>query len=163
VNPSAPDVVYAASLSGVSVSTDGCATFHSLHNPDQSGAHRIASAPSNPSVLYRFNTSRSASRSDDGGTTWTFLPVPPEWFVTKAAVDPHDAFSVWIAFSGGVRHSSDGGMTWTDVSGGLPAASGGAFTLAIDGTGSTIHVGLFRAGIWELKIPPPRRRSAVTR
>jgi photosystem II stability/assembly factor-like uncharacterized protein len=163
LNPADPELVYAASLDGAYGSTDGCATFHPLnHHPDQTGVQRIASAPSNPSVLYRFNTNRSASRSDDGGASWTLLPIP-EWFVTKVIVDPHDAFGVWIVGSGVVRHSSDGGLTWTDVSGGLPlTGSGIAYSLAIDAAGTTIHAGLFFKSVWELKIPPARRRSAAT-
>jgi photosystem II stability/assembly factor-like uncharacterized protein len=163
LNPSDPNLVYATSLDGVSVSTDGCATFHTLnHHPDQTGAQHIASAPSNPSVLYRFNTNHSTFRSDDGGETWTPLPLAFDFFATKIAVDPHDPYSVWFSFlNQGIRHSADGGLTWKDVSDGLPeAVNRAAFVIALDPTGSVLHAGLFRSGVWELRIPPARRRAA---
>jgi photosystem II stability/assembly factor-like uncharacterized protein len=164
LNPSDPNLVFAASLRGLWRSTDGCATFLPLDaGPNQPDVLHIASAPSNPAVVYRaLNGPFNTFRSDDGGATWTFLPAQTALDVTKIVVDPHDANGVWMSFlNSGIQHSADGGATWKDVSDGLPEGfNKAAFVIALEPTGSVLHAGLFGAGVWELHIPPTRRRAA---
>jgi photosystem II stability/assembly factor-like uncharacterized protein len=165
LNPSDPNLVYATgSFNSLWRSTDGCATFQPLvADPANNHILHVASAPSNPSVFYRAsNTAPSTFRSDDGGATWTLLPSQTALDPTKIVVDPHDPYSVWMSFlNTGIRHSANGGATWKDVSVGLPEAfHRAAFAMALDPTGSVLHAGLFRSGVWELRIPPPRRRAA---
>jgi len=163
LNPSDPNLVYAASNS-LWRSTDGCATFHPLvADPENFHVLHVASAPSNPSVLYRASSiAQSTFRSDDGGATWTLLPAQTALEATRIVVDPHDPYSVWMSFlNSGIQHSADGGVTWKDVSDGLPEGfNKAAYVIALDPTGSVLHAGLFGAGVWELHIPPTRRRAA---
>jgi len=164
LNPKNPDLIYAAGIfNSLWRSTDGCATFQQLvSDPGNNYTLHVASAPSNPAVVYRASsTPPSTFRSDDGGATWTPLPAQTLRDPQKIAVDPHDPRSVWIAFANaGIRHSSDGGLTWKDVSEGLPAnVNPAAFSIAIDPTGSVLHAGLARSGVWELHIPPSRTRA----
>jgi photosystem II stability/assembly factor-like uncharacterized protein len=168
LNPKDPDLIYAAGIfSSLWRSTDGCATFQRLVSDSSNYVMHVASAPSNPSVLYRasnaprISSTPSVFRSDDGGATWTPLPAQILRDPTKIAVDPHDPYSVWMSFlTAGIRHSSDGGLTWKDVSNGLPGtADPSALSIALDPTGSVLHAGLFRSGVWELHIPPARTRA----
>jgi photosystem II stability/assembly factor-like uncharacterized protein len=174
LNPEDPDLIYAGGIfNSVWRSTDGCATFQQLvSDPGNNYTMHIASAPSNSSVLYRASSNTptisntpTAFRSDDGGATWTPLRAQILRDATKIAVDPHDPNSVWMSFlDEGIRHSSDGGLTWNDVSIGLPASvNPWAFSMALDPTGSVLHVGLLRSGVWELHIPPARTRAVRPR
>jgi photosystem II stability/assembly factor-like uncharacterized protein len=166
LNPKDPDLVYAAgSFNTLWRSTDACTTFQRLvSDPGNNYVLHVASAPSNPSVLYRASSNApSTFRSDDGGATWTPLPAQTLRDPTKIAVDPHDPYSVWMSFvNSGIRHSSDGGLTWKDVSTGLPGtANPSALSMALDPTGSVLHAGLIRSGVWELHIPPARTRAVA--
>lgn len=85
----------------------------------------IAIAPSNSEVLYAGRNDR-VMRTDIGGGQWTSVQAGlPELSPTSFAVDPMDAYHVWISFSGAqqgqkVFESTDGGLTWTNRSAGLP-------------------------------------------
>lgn len=70
----------------------------------------------------------------DGGTTWTQaddpdLPDPKRW-VTRVQADPADPMTAYVTFSGFrngddtsyLFRTTDGGATWTDVTGDLPDA-----------------------------------------
>ena len=68
-------------------------------------------------------------RSADGGKSWDRLPVEialdcPNVGIprpTGIAVDPTDHRQVWVGLEvDGVRHSRDGGVTWTKVNGQIP-------------------------------------------
>ncbi|WP_422734195.1 VPS10 domain-containing protein [Micromonospora sp. WMMD558] len=69
----------------------------------------------------------------DGGGTWTRLTDPdlPDRWVTRVTVDPADARTAWVTYSGfrwesetqpHVLMTTDGGATWRDISGNLPQA-----------------------------------------
>lgn len=72
-------------------------------------------------------------RSDDGGTTWTSLAVPPSAFGFSVAADPGDPDTAWSAplvkdecrvpVDGRmvVARTRDGGESWEGVGRGLPA------------------------------------------
>ena len=72
--------------------------------------------PTDPDVLYE----SAGFKSPDGGRTWFTLP-PPTWF-TSVLVD-----GTGVVFTGGygprVSRSVDGGISWTDLSGNLPAVT----------------------------------------
>ncbi|MES2774122.1 MAG: 3-coathanger stack domain-containing protein [Bacteroidota bacterium] len=68
------------------------------------------------------------SRSDDGGSTWTNIisqlrsSNPP---ITDLAINPGNSLEIWLTYGGytngtKVFYSSDGGATFTNISGSLP-------------------------------------------
>jgi photosystem II stability/assembly factor-like uncharacterized protein len=96
----------------------------------------IAVAPSDPKVLYVGTDDGLLWRTGDTGQTWTKLQdtdgdddIPGTW-VTRLAVDPANPDVAYVTFSGfrggdqtpHVIRTTDGGMTWSDVSGNLPVA-----------------------------------------
>ncbi len=155
-----PDIVWATKISGLIKSTDGCATFQVL--PMRGVASLVAPAPSDPAVVYIYlyrDAVQTVWRTDDGGTAWNSAALPFRGDVTKIAVDPHHALSVWVSTQNhGVWHSDDGGATWSNLSEGLP--SGNATAIAVGAGGTTVHAGLSRAGVWELRIAHGRGRAA---
>jgi photosystem II stability/assembly factor-like uncharacterized protein len=89
----------------------------------------IAVAPSNSSVIYAGTDDAKVWRSTDGGTNWDYLADSlPERWVTRIAVDPYDEDIAYISYSGlrwdeAVSHvfcTTNGGTSWTDISGNLP-------------------------------------------
>lgn len=66
-------------------------------------------------------------RSQDHGRTWTQLTHDGDGQIVGLEVDPRDAKTLWIssvtwgeAAHGSVRKTTDGGVTWTDITGDLP-------------------------------------------
>jgi photosystem II stability/assembly factor-like uncharacterized protein len=81
--------------------------------------------------------------------------LPTRW-VTRVAVDPTDSKTAWATFSGfrngedaaHVFKTTDGGDTWTNVSGNLPNAP--VNDVVIDKTRDTVYVGT-DLGVYHLK------------
>jgi hypothetical protein len=102
------------------------------------GRVMLASAPSNPDVVYAlfgagyisssngftYTRGRHIARTDNGGATWNYRPYPTggdyfwatlAWHALAAEVDPNDPDHVYI---GGldVYKSENGAQSWTQVS-----------------------------------------------
>lgn len=112
--------------------TNGAANW-STSSPTVGGSIlAIAIAPSNHQIIYAGTASGQVWKSTDGGATlanWsdvTSVPLPNR-SITDIAVDRTDSDIVYVTFSGfnsstpgtpgHVFRSSDGGATWTDISG----------------------------------------------
>ncbi|MFZ1677705.1 MAG: T9SS type A sorting domain-containing protein [Saprospiraceae bacterium] len=88
--------------------------------------HSMAIAPSDPLVMYvAFRT--NIWKSVDGGGHWSSVTnnLPSSQAdIRYISVKHNDPSTVWVALSGytnpGVYESRNGGMTWTDISAGLP-------------------------------------------
>jgi photosystem II stability/assembly factor-like uncharacterized protein len=86
----------------------------------------IATHPNQPAILWTGTqpVGRQVSgvyKSVDRGATWRFSSrgiFTVETF--SLAFDPVEPSVLWAASGGGVRHSTDGGATWTERSGDLP-------------------------------------------
>lgn len=140
MDPSNPNILYAAigrifgaAENGIYKSTDGGNSWTKLGGGlPTSGVGRIsiAIAPSNPSRLYTLITRAADSRgggastlgayrSDDGGATWTSLPIGNiqatyGWYLSVVAVHPTNPD---IVLMGGVDlvRSTDAGRNWSYV------------------------------------------------
>ncbi|MDQ3991996.1 MAG: glycosyl hydrolase, partial [Actinomycetota bacterium] len=149
-DPTDPNVMYYAG-NRLNRSTNGGAAWTAIspdltrNEPqlDPNAGYRIyhtittvAAARSDPNVIYVGTDDGLLWRTTDLGGTWSRLSdgdgdddLPDAW-VTRVAVDPADADLAYATFSGfragndtpHVVRTTDGGTTWTDVSGNLPAA-----------------------------------------
>jgi len=91
----------------------------------------IAVAPSDASVIYVGTDDSNVWVTLDGGSSWNHLSdsLPDRW-VTRVAVDPYDALTAYVTFSGfkwdsplpHVYRTTDAGVTWQDISSNLPEA-----------------------------------------
>ena len=132
-DPWHPGAVYAGTDMGLYKSDDGAAGWHLLDTPmNGSMVWSMAIDPVASNVMFAGTGTPSQPgifRSADGGKTWDRLPVEialdcPNVGIprpTGIAVDPTDHRQVWVGLEvDGVRHSRDGGETWTKVNGQIP-------------------------------------------
>ncbi len=132
-DPWHPGAVYAGTDMGLYKSDDGGAAWRLLDTPmNGSMVWSIAIDPVDSSVMFAGTGTPSPPgifRSADGGKSWDRLPVDiavdcPNVGIprpTGIAVDPTDHRQVWVGLEvDGVRHSRDGGQTWTKVNGQIP-------------------------------------------
>lgn len=87
--------------------------------------HVVSVAPSNSDVMYVFKPqTNKLFGTENGGTNWQELTNPViNSTINAIVIHPQDPKNIWIIFSGRqqkVKHSLDGGLTWTDISGSLP-------------------------------------------
>jgi len=132
-DPGNPGVVYAGTDAGLYQSDDGGGMWRVLDGPMKgSMVWSIAVDPVSPGVIFAGTGTPSAPgifRSIDAGKSWDRLRVEispdcPNVGIprpTGIAVDPVDHRRVWVGLEvDGVRHSADGGETWTAVNGQIP-------------------------------------------
>ena len=92
----------------------------------------VAAAASDPTVLYVGTDDGRVWTSKDLGASWLRLEDPgfPTAWVTRVRVDPADADIAYVTFSGFrsgdqqgyVFRTTDGGITWQDITTNLPLA-----------------------------------------
>ncbi len=104
-------------------------TNWSLHStfPSSGQCREFELAPNNSSIIYALLSSPGMMvKSNDGGATWTNLPVTYISIPRYIAINPTDSNDVIICLGNNVdpvRRSLDGGQTWTNLSAGLPNVS----------------------------------------
>jgi photosystem II stability/assembly factor-like uncharacterized protein len=132
-DPRRPGVVYAGTDRGLYRSDDAGARWAFLDTPmTGSMVWSIAIDPVDASVMFAGVGTPSKPgiyRSTDGGKSWEQLAVEiadecPNVGIprpTGIAIDPTDHRHVWVGLEvDGVRHSTDGGDTWTRINGQIP-------------------------------------------
>jgi len=132
-DPGRPEVVYAGTDLGLYRSDDGGAGWRLADTPmNGSMVWSMAIDPADPRVMFAGTGTPSKAgiyRTPDGGQHWEHLPVEiaaecanvgsPR--PTGIAIDPTDHRHVWVGLEvDGVRHSADGGETWSKVNGQIP-------------------------------------------
>jgi photosystem II stability/assembly factor-like uncharacterized protein len=140
---------------GVYRSRDGGVSWDNLGLSGSEHIGRISIDPRDSEVvlvaaegpLWSSGGDRGIFRTTDGGTTWTpVLTVDENTGATDIERDPSDPDvlyaatyqrrrKVWALLAGGpgsgIHKSTDGGLTWREVTGGLPSGDLGKINLAI--------------------------------
>jgi photosystem II stability/assembly factor-like uncharacterized protein len=131
--PRRPDVVYAGTDMGLYESEDGGARWRLLDAPMKgSMVWSVAIDPADPNTRFAGTGTPSRPgiyRSTDAGKSWEQLPVDiaeecPNVGIprpTGIAIDPVDRRNIWVGLEvDGVRHSDDGGDSWSQINGAIP-------------------------------------------
>jgi photosystem II stability/assembly factor-like uncharacterized protein len=131
VHPTNPDMIFVGTQDGPYRSIDGGDTWRKLEFPDRGAViWALTIHPSRPNVLYAGTAPIALYRSTDGGESWSRLPgaVSPahceragfDSRVLRITVDPNRPDDIYAALEvSGVIRSTDGGDTWSDMSGPL--------------------------------------------
>jgi photosystem II stability/assembly factor-like uncharacterized protein len=117
-------------------SEDGGETWQQKTLPVSNGVLNIAVAPSNQQIIYvTMNSNLGATqnkviiKSENGGDSWTSIDMtawlPVGWACVDITVDPDNSETIFAlgseSFSNAKALASfDGGLSWNDVSSGLP-------------------------------------------
>lgn len=105
--------------------------------------HTLRINPANPNIIYAGSQSEMI-KSTDGGANWASCKLPAERVFDKPirltspsiaypydiALNPVNPNMVYVATSGGVMKSTDGGASWVSINAGLPGPN--VSVLAID-------------------------------
>jgi uncharacterized protein (TIGR03437 family) len=174
LDPSAPDIMYAAigssgggSRNGIYKSTDAGITWTQLSGtggdvlPTKNvGRISLAIAPSNTQVLYaaiqdtsiaNFGMLLGTYKSVDGGQSWTQLTMPNFcstqcWYDLVLRVNPANPD---IVYAGGISlwGTIDGGATWRPINGNFTPLHVDHHALAFSADGSRLYDG-DDGGVW---------------
>ncbi len=126
VDPSDPDVVYAASSPGVLKSVDGGATW--VPGGTVPALYRLLADPTIPGLLYAGTNDAGVYRSIDGGATWNPSNTGVEdHYIRGLARDPSNPQKLFAASNGsstsgggGLYVTTNGGQLWQPVDLGEP-------------------------------------------
>jgi PKD repeat protein len=115
-----------AGYTNVWKSTNRGNSWTKISNLNIGGLTILKVAKSNPNYIYISN-STSVFKTTDGGTNWNSIPVPNagSMAITDIAIDETNPDKIWMTRSGynaaiKVFKSIDGGLTWQNLSTGLP-------------------------------------------
>jgi photosystem II stability/assembly factor-like uncharacterized protein len=132
-DPRRPEAIYAGIDMGLYRSDDRGARWRLLENPMRgSMVWSIAIDPTDSNIMFAGTGTPSTPgiyRTTDAGVSWEHRPMEvaeecPAVGIprpTGIAIDPADHRSVWVGLEvDGVRHSTDGGDTWTKADSRIP-------------------------------------------
>ncbi len=128
------------------------------YSPVSGRVTALAVDPTNADVVYLGAAEGGVWKTTDGGTTWTPLTDnQPSLAVGSIAIDPSNHNTIYVGtgeenfngdayFGAGILKSTDGGSTWTQISGpfvgpfGSDASLGGAYigSIAVSPTNSQV-------------------------
>ena len=132
-DPGRPEIAYAGTDQGLYRSDNTGETWKVVDSPlSHYAVWALARDPREPEVMFAGTGTPTPStlfRSTDSGVSWEQRPVEiadecpnvgiPR--VTGIAIDPTNRHHIWVGIEvDGVRHSTDGGETWTAVNGAIP-------------------------------------------
>ena len=147
IDPNNPNIVYAG-YDELYKSYDGGNSWNTITNGLTSGGNidEIGLSKSNSDVLY-ITDNNDIFRTTDAGLSWTQINAGlPNKYITYVIVNPNDANSVWVTFSGytaseKVYKSNDGGNNWVNISGTLPNIPVNCIELDKTDSDETIYIG----------------------
>jgi photosystem II stability/assembly factor-like uncharacterized protein len=158
ISPSAPSQLYYGGAGHVYQTLDGAVSW-SVISPDltldESGICALAVAPSDANTVYAGTCEgdfwMTAMAGSGKGATWAYHSDGLAYgAITSITVHPASPATVYVTlsgfFGGDVFKTTDGGETWTDISGDLPTIPATAIVLDPDLAGTlylATNIGVF--------------------
>ena len=116
----------------------------------QTAIWSIGIDPVDPDTIYAGSFGRGIFKSNDGGGTWAQTGMATG-YAFDFAFGPHPETAVnglFAAMADGVKFSSDGGVTWSDLSTGLSVIDTRAVAFANDGVSDILLAGTWGGGVF---------------
>jgi len=143
IDPQHPTIVYAArGMNGLFKSVDGAANWTSMNSGMSTWSIRaLAIDPHNSSSIYAAVPFwQGGVLKTEGGSKWTSLSSTlPNFYPVVLAIDPQNPKTLYAGTyagdfgpAGGIFKSTDGGVTWSAATSGLPEVLREVSALAID-------------------------------
>ena len=162
-----PNTVLQGRLGNVWRTTNGGNTWQPISNFPTStlfnNTEALAIAKSNGNIILAGRAvvnpttrlfERAIYKTTNGGTTWTNVwnPAFPNGWITSLAIHPTQPNKMWVSFAVGFAaanpdqsrklfYSEDGGMTWANITAGLPAVPASSVVAQGDSPVGAIYVG----------------------
>jgi photosystem II stability/assembly factor-like uncharacterized protein len=157
---------------GVYKSTDGGKTFTRMGLETTQTIGRIVTHPTDPNIVYvaasghpwGYTGDRGLFKTTDGGQTWTKLggglPNDGKTGAIDLVMDPTNADVLYVSFwqrlrqpwrfdsggpNGGIFKTTDGGMTWTKLTQGIPTGDLGRIGLAVSRSNPKVLMAVIEA------------------
>ncbi|QHI34989.1 hypothetical protein IMCC3317_03350 [Kordia antarctica] len=152
VHPVTPTTIYAAH-SDVKKSIDQGASFTAL-NSGLTGVNFLDVTANNASTrIYAISESGTAKRSDDDGATWATVTPPSGEVFNSFSAMPNTTivYATVRGYNAGnkVYKSTDNGVTWTNMSTGLPNIIMKKIAVKTDLTNETLFLGTELGIYWK--------------
>jgi hypothetical protein len=147
IDPETPSTVYVAS-DNISRSTDHGATWTRLETYAENVFQDFVVAPSDPKTLYAFRGVRIL-RSTDGWASFSQITYPRSFRAYAFAVDPLVSTTLYLATVEGIYTSTDGGRTWSLLSGVF--GNQRTFPLETDPSGR-LYAGVWYNGLYSIAL-----------
>jgi len=126
IDPKNPKIIYAGGAASdhhsIRKSTDGGATWKVASNGLSDHSVKYLAIPrERPSTVYAAMGFGDLYKTDNGGESWKKLDLGLQGVdkLFSLDLDPHDPLTLFAGTEDGLRKSTDGGMTWSTVGGGL--------------------------------------------
>jgi hypothetical protein len=160
VAPSSSNVVYAATQTGLAVTTNATAgtgaTWKTFTPPDFGGFSQVAIDPHDATTAYavRSNlgfTAHVLKVTNSGATFTNITGNLPDTSVNDIVVDPDQPGTLYVATDVGVFSTTNGGATWNTLVAGLPTSV--VTGLVMDRTTRVLRAATHGRSVWDLQLP----------
>jgi photosystem II stability/assembly factor-like uncharacterized protein len=160
--PSDPNVIYVYFDGGRAWVTRDANQGNNAHwTPCMAGMpwliYAVTVDPSNPNTAY-FAGDRGVYKTTDYGQSYTQVAIP-DLIYRDVVIDPANRQHLFAAFLGGVLSSTDGGLTWSDMSAGIPAGMA-VTSLSLNGTSRKLAASTYGRGAYILDLGELRQAES---
>ncbi|MGC4055291.1 MAG: SBBP repeat-containing protein [Paludibaculum sp.] len=142
IDPSNPQILYAATDRGVYKSTDGGINWIASNSGLTSAATQyLVIDPKTPTTVYVATSTVGAFKTTDGGASWSAANSGLAKSVWQLAIDPQNPKTLYATTnSSGIMKSTDGGANWISANTGIDEYYPYIIQIAIDPqTPSTLY------------------------
>jgi photosystem II stability/assembly factor-like uncharacterized protein len=164
IDPSDPEIVYAATQNGLFKSTNSGEDWKSFTGLPQGATRTVGISPKNPDMLFAGIELIGFYSSQDGGVSWQQVSagLEPNGSHRDLVFDPTNPQIVYLAdLLSGVYRSTDEGISWEKINNGLSTRA--VTSLSISSDGQHLYAGTNGEGVFRLDLngKPPLVSASI--